>query len=416
MGLSLAQLNRILSNIDDVSKSRNLDAFGRARVSDTGQRIDVEFLYDKQKDFFDEVTNNGAVTHNTVTRDLTLSLTNSDNGSTAGMFSHPVPYTPGNSQLQDITGTLNNASIGGGHAEVFLRSSISGTPTDIFVNKQSDWESWSTGIDWTNSHIFSIDFQSLKVGTVKYHLVENGEDKIIARLHNSNIRQSGYWQQPNLPVFWRIYNADGKTYTEMGYGDENNAMGIRYVITANALATMRAICVTVKSEGGQDLFNMPGLPAGSDMGISEKIVGSTLIPLISIRPKATFNGIPNLILGFVKSYTVQTNNAILIKPIIGGTLTNASWVDAQAGENMMEVDVAATAITGGKHLPSKYLYASSTGPASTRFAAAGNSVLGKSLLWYRKGSQSGILSLCAIRTGAADANCLASIDWEEVGR
>jgi hypothetical protein len=41
-----------------------VDAFGRQRVSDTGQRLDVEFLYDKQRNFFDEITSNGTVTFN----------------------------------------------------------------------------------------------------------------------------------------------------------------------------------------------------------------------------------------------------------------------------------------------------------------------------------------------------------------
>jgi hypothetical protein len=38
------------------------DAFGRLRTSGTGQRLDVEFIYDKQDEFFDEITNAGTVT------------------------------------------------------------------------------------------------------------------------------------------------------------------------------------------------------------------------------------------------------------------------------------------------------------------------------------------------------------------
>ena len=39
--------------------SASLDAFGRVRTSGPGQRLDVEFLYDLQDEFFDAVTNNG---------------------------------------------------------------------------------------------------------------------------------------------------------------------------------------------------------------------------------------------------------------------------------------------------------------------------------------------------------------------
>lgn len=73
-----------------------IDGFGRVRTSGTGQRLDVEFIYDKQPDFFDEITNNGTVTHNGNSRDLTLALLDADAGSFATMRSHPVPYTPGN--------------------------------------------------------------------------------------------------------------------------------------------------------------------------------------------------------------------------------------------------------------------------------------------------------------------------------
>ena len=59
------------------------DAFGRKRVSGTGQRLDVEFLYDKQIEYFDEQLNNGTATHNGNPRDVTLALSDGNNGSYA---------------------------------------------------------------------------------------------------------------------------------------------------------------------------------------------------------------------------------------------------------------------------------------------------------------------------------------------
>ena len=123
------------------------DAFGRLRVSGTGNRLDVEFLYDKQPNYFDETTNNGTVTHNANSRDITLSLGDANNGSFAKMASYPVPYTPGNSQLVEITGVLDNAALGGGTAEVFLRSSVSGSAVTKTVT-QSKWAEFKSGIEW----------------------------------------------------------------------------------------------------------------------------------------------------------------------------------------------------------------------------------------------------------------------------
>ena len=234
-----------------------VDSFGRQRVSGTGQRLDVEFIYNKQKEFFDEITNNGTVTHNGNSRDLTLSVGDANNGSHATMRSHPVPYTPGNSQLIDITGTLDLTGIGGGNAEIFLRSSVTGSVVETVV-EQSDWDNLSeaSDVDWTTSQILVMNFQSLKVGGIEWYLIKNRLPIKLTEMNNENRISTGYWQMPSLPAYWRIYNDATNTYMEMGYGDEANAIGLRYKIAANANATMRAICCTVKSEGGLNLQNL----------------------------------------------------------------------------------------------------------------------------------------------------------------
>jgi len=81
----------------------------------------------------------------------------------------------------------------------------------------------------------------------------------------------------------------------------------------------------------------------------------------------------------------------------------------------IEYDVAATAITNGHENSSEYIYATSTGPAATRQIESGGGFLGKTILWNRQdANETGIISLCAIRTGASDASVLAGINWEEL--
>ena len=248
----------------------SFDAFGRLRTSATGQRFDSEFLYDKQPALFDEVVAGaGTVTHNATSRDLTLAVVNTTNGSSAQIVQHwHNPYTPGNSQLIDITGALDAAGIGGGTASIVLRDGI--TSTETIVN-QADWDAPNLDVDWTKSQIFQFDFQSLKVGTVRINMVRNGAEINVHSINNDNVRIAGYWQYASLPTFWRIYNAGGSTIAEIGYADTNNGIFMRYTIpTANATATMRAICVTVKSEGGAALLDMPGFQRSADRGVTLK--------------------------------------------------------------------------------------------------------------------------------------------------
>lgn len=396
--------------------SGSVDAFGRARVSDTGQRLDVEFLYNKQIDFFDEIIDDqtaGAtpptVTLNTNPRDLTLAVAATNTDQSAKMASYPVPYTPGNSQLIEITGVLDLANIGDGSAEVFLRSNITGTPSDLTTVEQGLWTNLTSGVEWDKSHIFVIDFQSLKVGRIRFGMVVDGVFSQVAEILNDNTRDSGYWQLANLPVFWHIYNDATDTYMEIGYGDDNNAVGFRYKLTKNATATMKAICCTVKSEGGLDLKDLPGLPRAIDMAQTATTVSTTLIPLLSIRPKSTYQSLDNLILALPKIFNVETDNPIRIEIIQNASLTGASWADVDTADSSVEYDTTATAVSGGQVVYSEYITTSSKNSGNSA-----QGILGKTVLWNRKGTQTGIFTLAAIRTGSNNANVLAGIGWEEI--
>lgn len=425
MGVDRRNQNRKWKTIDDLWKEafdnnipaltvtqhpHSRDAFGRLRVSGTGNRLDVEFIYDKQDDFFDETTTNGTVTHNANSRDLTLSLADANDGSFAKMASYPVPYTPGSSQLIDITGVLDLAGLGGGQAEFFVRSSVSGSATET-IYPQADWNNTPSDIDWSMSHIFSIDFQSLKVGTIRAGLVQSGTFIPVMQVNNDNLRNTGYWQLANGSAYWHLYTTGGNTYMELGYGNESNAIGFRYVVTANASATMKAICCTVKSEGGSPLFEMAGLPRSASNQQTPRTAGTTIVPILSIRPRATFNSLPNLGLCIPKSWQIQTTQPARIVLLHDATLTGASWNNVETNDSMMEYDVAATAITGGHIVDEIYVATAGTG-SNSRGSSAGS--LGKTLMWDRQDSVSGILTVAAIRTGGTNASLLATTRWEEI--
>lgn len=396
----------------------NFDSFTRLRTSDTGQRLDVEFLYNKQPEFFDEILVGGSssVTWNSNTRDLTLATGTVTDGHSATMSSHPVPYTPGNSQLVEMTGVLNLANIAGGTTEYFLRSNISGTPLDLNSETQVDWDAQNTGVDWSYSHIFAIDFQSLKVGRIRFMMNVGGVASIVGEITNDNLRNSGYWQLANLPITYRIYNTATETITEIAYGDTQNAVGFRHRIPVNASASMKAICCTVKSEGGKPLSDVDGVSRAVDLEETTRTVSSTLIPILSIRPKATYQGVPNLILAIPQSIRVQTTESIRYVVLHNTTLTAPVWNDVSTADSMMEYDIAASDLANGHVLDSGYIFASTAGgKGSVQVGASlAGGLLDKSVLWNRLGTTTGILTVAAVITDVTDSEVFAAMRWLEI--
>jgi len=400
-----------------------LDAFGRHRVSAPGNRLDAEFTYDLQPDLFDSFTTNGTITHNATARQAELSLSAAAAGNHATLSSHPVPYTPGCSQLSEKTGVLDLAGIGTGTVEFFLRSNVTGSVTEQTV-AQADWDNFSTDRDWTDSHIFAIDFQSLKVGTIRGCMVSQGASTCVASIHNDNLRNSGYWQTPTLPVQYRIYIEDKgqgagvQTFAEICYGNDLNAIGFRYVIDgANASATMAAICCTVKSEGGADLQDMPGFPraistrGGSRVsgGSTRAVTSSVMLPIMSIRSKAQFNSLPNLSLIIPDHYSIYASNDVELVIIVDGTLTGASWVDVNSTRSCAEYDISATVITGGVEVKIDPFSSAKGNNNSGQL----DGLLGKALLWDRQDGVTGILTIAAIAYGAT-ASCRVDLGWKEI--
>lgn len=384
------------------------DAFGRARVSETGNRFDCEFIYDLQEEIIDEVKNgSGSITHQPVSGDVLLENNGTALTDYAGLYSYDIPYTAGNSQLIEITSVLDYAGLGSGTAQLFLRSKVSGVVTEEVYN-QNDWTEPNGDLDWTNSQIFIMDFQSLKVGKIRYGFNRGGIATLVHEIENDNLRDSGYWRTPTLPVYWRIYNDATYTYMEIGYGDTENAIGFRYRIALNANGQMIAICATVKSEGGLELFSMAGFNRSADMGIAAKTVGVTLIPLLSIRPKSLFNGIENHGLYIPLNINIQTDNPIRIVLLHDNLLTGAVWNDVDTTQSGLEFDITASAYTNGHIIHSEYI-------ATSKNTATGDTAtLGRNLLWRRRGTESGILTLCAVRTTGISATVLASIKCNEI--
>ena len=126
--------------------------------------------------------------------------------------------------------------------------------------------------------------------------------------------------------------------------------------------------------------------------------------------RSTFNSITNLSIAIPKSVGIQTDQDIRYAIIQDGTLTGASWTNVDTNYSGVEYDVTASAITNGNQVFSDYV-SSASGPKTPSGLVQG--FLGKTVLWDRGSSQTGIFSICAIRTGGTDASVFSTVRWEE---
>jgi hypothetical protein len=380
------------------------DAFQRLRTSSPDSRFDVNFKYDKNPLIFDEITAGaGTAVHDADARDVVLSVGDANTNSRAALCQHWYNvYTPGNSQFVIVTGTLNGADLSGATVEAFLRSKVTGTVTDEVIDITDNG-------DWQYSQIFVIDFQSLDVGRVRFGLDRDGLILSVASIENDNKRATAYWQNPNLPLCYDTYNTATESVTEFRYGDADNAVGFRFRVPRNAAHFSRAICCTVKSEGGGDLLELSGFPFSAANGVTTKAVATTIIPLISLQVKSTFNSLANRGVILPQSYSIVTDQPLYYEIRVNPTLTNASFGSVN-NNSIANFDVAATAITGGRVISSGYVGAGGQRAGGQEKGLTSKIPLSLNYL----GTVGDIITITAVRVGAQSATAGASIEWREI--
>lgn len=96
-------------------------------------------------------------------------------------------------------------------------------------------------------------------------------------------------------------------------------------------------------QSGQQIQGFP--QSASNNGSSVAV--TTRRPVLSIRPKATFNSRTNRAhIEFADYLLRATTNDSYFEIVVGGTLTGASWTSVD-DTSVAEFDVSATEITGG---------------------------------------------------------------------
>lgn len=213
-----------------------------------------------------------------------------------------------------------------GTLHVVRRTSTGGSPVDTKIAR-ADWNKdkmdgsgpsgWN--IDVTKGNIWEITFQWLGVGVVTFFI--NGS--VCHQMMNPNMYAAPYMQTAVLPMSWEVQNTG-----------------------ASAAGSHTYICASVSVEGGQEI---PEYTFGAYTA-SDITVQATEIPLLSIRPKSTYNSIANrMVLMPLLAIISNDGGRVSYRFILNPALTGPSWVSADSSSGA-EYDITATAFTGGTTL------------------------------------------------------------------
>ncbi len=398
-------------------KDFSRDAFSRFRVSEPVNRFHNQFQYDKFNLIWEEtLSGSGSATH--VANESSIDLAVSGGTDSAEEQTREyIRYQPGKSQLVMMTanfGTVGTSGLTqrvGYHDDdnglffemieaglaVVLRSKVSGAVVNTSI-AQADWNldklnggegavdrnGDAFNLDFTKTQVFIIDFEWLSDGRVRWGFVLEGRPVYCHEITHLDALDASYMTTPNLPLRYQIVSSGGA-------------------------GTLTALCQTVESEGGftQD----QGIPVHAGINGAGVSVGATLIPLLSIRPKATFNSIVNR--GQIlpeEFHALSITQPAHIVLVYNGTLTGASFASVN-DNSIAEVDVSASAIADGLHFGGIYVAA---GAARGGGASMANIVGRLPIVLDRDGANPIPVTIAAVRaSGSGSAVVSAGMQWRE---
>ena len=410
------------SHIQNVSirtqDSEALDAFGRFRVSQPFNVFDMQFTYGLEPLFFEEIkTGTGDVTH--VANSSAVRLTTGGTGDANGVkfqTGEYFRYQPGKSQFVVFTCILGSKTsnvrkrIGyfddengfffeqdGSNLKVVRRTKTSGSVVDNAVN-QSSWNldvlngSGSSGItlDETNDNIYIVDFQWLGAGRIRFGFDFGGQITYAHEMKFANTEAVPFTVTGDLPFRAEIFNT----------------------ASAAGTTTYDFTCVGIASEGG---FNPLGIP-GSAQNVTLRNVTAVNdpLPIISIRPRTSLNSITYRGIIIPKSYAIMSEDtSIRYEIILNGSLTGASFANVDTTNSGVQVDVAATAISGGLIIDSGFV----TGAKDkTESGHIGEDLMNKLFLSNdAAGTTADILTIAIsiINSASTASDCGGAFSWKE---
>lgn len=347
----------------------NTDAFGRVRVSQPYTLFDSQSRYEADPQFDTSTATGGSTTYLPNEASVQMSVTTASGSEVVRQSYRSFPYQPGKGLLLLATFDMNPAKTGlrqrvgyfGTQNGVFLqqsdstisfvlRSYISGAVSDARTVNKADWNGDKldgTGdsgytLNLDKAQILWMDFEWLGVGSVRCGFIINGEYIVCHTFTNANEITSVYMTTAVLPVRYEITNT---------------------AATASA-SSLKQVCSSVVSEGGYEQYSF-GNVARRTTALTT--IGTTFLPLISIRLKSTRLGA--VVLPQRVQVLPTTNQNYEVALVKNPTLTGASWVATTS--NSVEMDVSATAVSGGTIVQTDYVTSSGAGGTNSLADPAG---------------------------------------------
>jgi hypothetical protein len=398
--------------------SAALDAFARLRVSNPDTQFDSQSQYDLDDDWTwqESLTGAATITHLPNESAAQLSNTTASGDIAIRQTKRYFRYRPGKSQLILMTGVLGAGSanveqvMGYGDDDdgIFLvgksdglymrlRTSTSGSPVDTDV-AQASWNEDpldGTGpsgvtVSRTDIIILAIDLEWLSAGRVRVSVVQNGRYHVAHTWVNEG-GDTPYMKTANLPVRYSLENTGAASATDL-----------------------KAICCTVISEGGSAVETGRIHAAGNNTTTRTASSGTRLATL-TIRPKATFNGIANraLISPLSGEVYVSGNVDAYWELILNGSIGGSPSYASVEADSLVEYDVAGTTITGGHVLAAGYSPSSkgASSPGTINFGDLGLTSFGLTLDYAGTGQDTLTLATSGI---GGNSTVAAALTWAEV--
>lgn len=330
------------------------DAYGRMQVSEQHTVANYVHTYDTLDNLFTTtLAGDGAVTHLPNTSGVKISVGTASGAKVVRTSDMYHVYQPGVSQILTFTGATgdNGADKGntirraglydddngvyfelvGSTFNVVLRSKSTGVvvetriPSTLWNHDRLDGQGGAfnpsgLALNPTKDNIFWIDYQWFGAGSVRFGMYINGKRTIVHSMdHTGNITQS-YMTSGSLPFRYEI---------------ENTGVSI-------SSSEMTIFCASVKSEG---TFN-PRKTLATATG-SASVTTTSFVPVMSIRPKQTFNSINNR--GSMYMYSVMLYNAgsdpMLVQINRGSVTTGGTWNSVDT-TSIAEANITPTGVTG----------------------------------------------------------------------
>lgn len=381
--------------------NNNTDAFGRLRVSNPVTLFDSQNRYKINDKFYSNVLAGGSVTYSNVESTVSLNVTTTQNSFCAHESKYVFNYQPGKSLLVLLTFVMDSPKNGlvqrvgyfgseNGYYFQVSSSTVSIVERSAGVDVpvlQSDWNIDrldGTGpsknvLDVTKSQIFFVDIEWLGVGTVRAGFIIDGEFVTCHKFHHANKINKIYMTTACLPIRYEIRNTDSVS------------------------GTLKKICSSVMSEGGYEPKEQLFCSIGPVIG---QTISGTLIPLCTIR--LAQGRLDSIIQLKQINVAVNTNNDLAQwRIILNGDLTGATYSASTGGSTNVEVDTAATAISGGKVIEIGF---AQTGAVSTPI---GSSFFEAQIGRNSFTQTSETISLCAVGL-SQNPKIFWSLAWSEI--